>query len=354
MNKTLNILLGLFCILTIVSCSKETLTDEGAVVDTVAAIEPVILPVEQPKFDYYQHYKDKIIQTLYVTNRNGVEIKEQADSSSQSFGSYSYGDKLKVIEIADQWLGVLDNKGGKGWGKFYVLNNSAGDISQIQLDSSDLNIITSMTLNQKTEYFEKGKNLNDYIKIELTDQQTFEDSRENSVTFLIADTAIVKKENGIIDLKCKLKNKKYIDKPDLEEQREEFKYVGQIDFLNRYIVSGSYWEAHDYRFIDKTGGEETDTLGAYPNISPDKRHIICIWANPYDMTGDLELYSIHRNKIKHIVSVGFKNWMPTAENGEIFWSTDGYLYLTANHVASFWKENGHNNEKCQYLKIKIL
>jgi hypothetical protein len=54
------------------------------------------------------------------------------------------------------------------------------------------------------------------------------------------------------------------------------------------------------------------------------------------------------------MSASFKNWMPTVEHGEMFWSIDGYLYLTVNHVNSFWKEDGNLNDECQYLRIKIL
>ena len=165
---------------------------------------------------------------------------------------------------------------------------------------------------------------------------------------------MIKIKNGIIELKCQNKTFKFIDKPDAEEERQEFYYAGQIEFLNQYIIGGSYWESLDYRFIDKTSGEETAIFAEFPYISPDKKNIICIYTNPYETTADLELYSISNNKTKHIMSVSFKNWMPTVETGEMYWGIDGYLYLTVNHVNSFWTADGHLNEKCQYIRIKIL
>jgi hypothetical protein len=306
----------------------------------------------------------KVLETIYVIDRKGTDIKDQADSNSKTLGTYEYGEKLSVIEINEDWLGIMDRitrkytqKDGSqvtsnGWEKVYVSRKALGPISQVYLIESDLNLILWATINNKTEHFEKGKRLNDYLKIELIDQKVFDSKKNTSVSFLIADSSEVKKVNGVIELKCSNKIKKLIDKPDAEENREEYKYVGQIDFLNKYVVTGSYWESSDYKFFDKITGEESQSFGDYPVISPDKKNIICINANPYEETGDLELYSINNmNKIDAVLSVSFKNWMP---GSDMFWSTDNYLYMTVNRSSSFWKEDGNINDKYQYLRIKVL
>jgi hypothetical protein len=87
----------------------------------------------------------------------------------------------------------------------------------------------------------------------------------------------LKKKKGIIELKCQAKVKKIIDKPDAEESMQVFNYVGQFEFLNKYLIGGSYYEGLDYKFVDKSSGEVTQTFGEYPNISADKKHIICIY-----------------------------------------------------------------------------
>jgi hypothetical protein len=211
-----------------------------------------------------------------------------------------------------------------------------------------------LTINQKTEYFETDKKLTKYLTLELIDKSLFDNQKNSAVCFLLTDTIVKKKRNGILELKCKNKTVKYVDKPDAEVDVQVFNYVGQIEFLNKYLISGAYWESGDYKFIDKTSGEETNTFVDYPYISPDKKSIICINTNHFNFTAYLEFYTISGNEIKQIMSASFKNWMPTLSNGKMFWSSDGYLYLTVNHVNSFWKTDGNLNDKCQHIRIKIL
>jgi len=349
-------------LLTFYSCGNSIQTSQ----ETEQNISDNSLTIENENIGNKIDYDNtKVIRTVYVTDREGVELKQEANENSTTLGIYEYGTKLDVIEETEKWLGIRERitrdfirDGSKiqstGWEKIYVLKNKTGIINEISLLPSDLNIISSLTRNQKTEYFENGKQLKEFLSLELIDKTVFDKNKSTAVNFIIADSSVIKKKNGIIELKCQNKTVKFIDKPDAEEERQEFYYAGQIEFLNQYIIGGSYWESLDYRFIDKTSGEETDIFGEFPFISPDKKNIICIYTNPYETTADLELYSISNNKTKHIMSASFKNWMPTVESGEMYWSIDGYLYLTVNHVNSFWTADGHLNEKCQYIRIKIL
>jgi hypothetical protein len=349
-------------LLTFFSCGNDGQPNEKTVQGSVSDTLTTEDENTGNKIDYD---KTKILKSIYVVDRKGTEIKQQADKKSKTLGTYEFGAKLEVIEETEEWFGVRDRitreflrNGSKiestGWEKVYVLKSKTGSINEITLVPSDLNIISSLTTNKKTENFETDKELKDFLKIELIDKQLFDNKRSSSVNFLLADTTEIKKKKGIIELKCQAKVKKYIDKPDAEESMQVFNYVGQFEFLNKYLIGGSYYEGLDYKFIDKSSGEETQTFGEYPNISVDKKHIICIYTNLYEATADLELYAIDDKQIKHTMSASFKNWMPTVDPGEMFWNTDGYLYLTANHVNSFWKQDGNLNDKCQYIRIKIL
>jgi hypothetical protein len=360
--KTLLYITFTTLLLTIFGCNNCGQPNEKTVQRTVSDTLTTEDENTGNKIDYD---KTKVLQSVYVVDRNGTEIKQQADKNSKTLGTYEFGAKLEVIEETEEWFGVRDRitreflrNGSKiestGWEKVYVIKSQTGSINEITLVPSDLNIISSLTTNQKTENFETDKELKDFLRIELIDKQLFDSKRGSSVKFLLADTTEIQKKKGIIELKCQSKVKRYIDKPDAEESMQVFNYVGQFEFLNKYLIGGSYYEGLDYKFVDKSSGEETQTFGEYPNISADKKHIICIYTNPYETTADLELYSIDDKQIKHTMSASFKNWMPTVEPEEMFWSNDGYLYLTANHVNSFWKQDGNLNDKCQHIRIKIL
>lgn len=235
-----------------------------------------------------------------------------------------------------------------------IINSENTDLNEIILVPADLNIISCLTINQETEYFDTEVQLTEQLALELIDKPDFDSKKNSAVDFLLVDTVVNKKINGVIELKCQNKTGKYIDNPVDRDDVQIFQYIGQIESLNQYLVRCTYWEGLDYRFIDKTSGEESAVFNEYPYISPDKKNIICIYTNPYERTADLELYSVSDNKITKIIDVSFKNWMPTVNPGEMFWSSDGYLYLTVNHSNSFWTADGYLNDKCQYIRIKIL
>lgn len=361
MKTRLNITISAL-LLTLFSCCNSPQinkqTKQNSVTDTTA------MSGENAgiKIDYYN---TSILKSVSVIDRKGVEIKQQPNENSSTLGTYEYGTRLNIIEETENWFGIRDRitrefyRNGRkiestAWEKVYVLKSKTGSIEEIKLVLSDLNIISAFTINNKTQYFEAGKQLTEYLAIELIDKSLFDSKKSSSIDFLLADTILNKKRNGVIELKCQNRTTKYIDKPDAETEEQIFSYVGQIVFLNKYLVCGSYREWGDYKFIDKKSGEETNTFVDYPYISPDKKYIICIHTNPYDLTADLELYSISDSITKKIMSTSFKNWMPIVENGDMFWSSDGYLYLTVNHINYFWKTDGNLNEKCQYIRIKIL
>ena len=218
----------------------------------------------------------------------------------------------------------------------------------------DLNIISSLNVNKKTEFFENGSPLTKYLALELIDKSLFDSKRSTAVNFLVTDTTSIQKKNGIIELVCKNKTVKDTDVASDNDGMQIFSYIGQFEFLNKYLIAGSYYEGGDYISIDKTSGTETNTFVDFPHVSPDKKNIICVNSNGYESTADLELYEINGTKINHVMSASFKNWMTLAENNEMFWSTDGYLYLTVHNAKNFWKENGHYNDNYQYIRIKII
>ncbi|UKJ08594.1 hypothetical protein [Solitalea lacus] len=231
------------------------------------------------------------------------------------------------------------------------LNNTEFDLAK--LTSQDLNMVSFLQEGEKLEHYKDGKPLKQYLELEVIDQSLFEAKKVSSVDFLLADTLALTKNDGVIELICKKNTVQYVDKPDAEEDRQVYNYVGQIEFLNKYVISGSYWEDSDYKLIDKTSGE-SETFGDYPFISADKKSIVCIKPNPYETTGDLELYSINNGKMKFIMGASFTNWMPATEEDVAFWSTDGYFYFVAFHSKEFWHQDGKLNAQYQYLRLKVL
>ncbi|MEO6818112.1 MAG: hypothetical protein ABI266_02225 [Ginsengibacter sp.] len=365
MNKFFHPLSFILIITAIISCQNNKIVNPETVSIYVDSPQPKKEVVTQAtyKIDYD---KEIVVRKVFVIDRKGLELKQQPDENSETLGRYEFGTQVEVIEDGREWLGIRERinrnyekeDGTKvessQWEKVYVSKQKTGGIEEIVLVPEDLIIITSISVNNQSEFFEKGSPLKGQLGIELIDKKLFDSKKNSEINFLLADTTVIKKENGIIELPVQNKTLKIIDKPEEGDYREEFRYVGQVEFLNQYLIAGSYYESMDYRFLDKTSGKETQVFGEYPHISPDKKNIICIYGNPYESTSDLELYSINNQQIKLMMSASFNKWMPTNDPTEIFYSADGYLYLAVIHFKAFWGERPDLKPKKQFIRIKIL
>lgn len=145
---------------------------------------------------------------------------------------------------------------------------------------------------------------------------------------------------------------RFTDRQEDGDGLREFRYEGHVPSLHQYLIGGTYWESGDYRFVDQRTGAETAIFTDYPHLSPDGRYIISLYANPYETTADLELYTISGNTVKPLITASFAKWMPVSDPQEIFWNSDGWLYMPVNHTDAYWKEDGSLNDQFQYLRIR--
>lgn len=309
----------------------------------------------------------KVIKTVFVSNKNGADFKQDPSSTSKPSGRYQYNKRLDVIEEVGEWYGVRDRisrtiiQNGKtieriAWEKVYVMKQDTETHENISLSETDLNIISYQILNENYENFENyedGKILDKIIKVELSDELEFEKWKTTSTNYLSKDS-ILKKQNGMIELKCDERSVKYIDDSSFSTNEAYYDYVGQFSFLNAYLIHGRYWENSDYILIDKVTGEEIQRFCEYPNISPDTLHIICVKPDPYSIGANIESYSISNQNIEQILNVYYKYWMSSFDTETTYWGNNNYLYIKAKHINSFWNPDGSYNENYQFIRIKIL
>lgn len=305
----------------------------------------------------------KVIRTVFVDDRNGAEIRQHPQNESTILGTYEYGSKLDVIEENGDWFGIrvrytrrLEEEGRiierTAWEKVFVNKSSVSFSQAIKLTEQDLYLT-----NYYIEYGNSSVEANDSIlksvlSIELIEKTIFENAKSSKISFVANDT-IISKRNGKFQIYCNDTIKELIDNPNAEESYAEYKFVGEIDFLNCYVFSGSYWESGDYILIDRSFCNEKKVIIDYPHISPDRKYLISIYSNPYEGTADFQIFLIWDNYVQDRYYIKFSNWMPAIEKEEVFWSSDGFLYVPALHSQSFWDKSGSLNTDFQYLKIKI-
>ncbi|MEO5911568.1 MAG: SH3 domain-containing protein [Pelobium sp.] len=342
---------------------------EKKVNDTVTVATPILKETtsDEPERNSFDYDNTKVIRQVYVIVKEGIAIRETTSEQAKILGHADYGQKLEVIEELGDWIAVRERIGrnyvkdngtrveSSGWEKVYVAKNETGNLDEIQLTPSDLNIITSLNINEKSAFFEKGKPLKAHLKLELVEQSVFENQKSKTIDFLLADTNAIIKKNGILTLPTVNKPVILKDNPTDNDDSQEYNYLGQVPFLNQYLVEGSYYESLDFRFFDKTSGKETQAFGEYPYISANQKNIICIYGNAYESTSDLELYTIENQQIKLVMTASFSKWFPTAEKfNDIFWGSDGNLYLEVIHIQAMWGETSDEKPKKQYLRIKLI
>jgi len=311
-----------------------------------------------------------ILETIFVTDPNGVDVKQEPDANSNTIGKLKHADRLVVIENNSGWLGIIEKvscdnvfNGKKTkriyMEKVYVPKSSSGKLSEIKLFNQDFEgVLIDDNSNGKNKKPVAKHYLSEYIKMEIVSKNEYLSKKKNAVDFLNKDTSKIKKINGVIELNCKNKVKRFKDNnndPDYNnpDETKEFTYKGEFEFCNKYLVKCDYYEDGDYKLIDKINGEEM-TMIDYPFISSDKKHVFCVLFDYESMYTDVMLYSITNNKIKLEASASFNNWLPELSNNEILCGNDGCYYVPALHfvASSFGSDN--KTPETQYIKIRVL
>lgn len=347
--------------------SKKTGTQKGdsTQMDSVVVKNTAVAEKFPPLPINYD--QTKVLKNLYVIDRAGVVLRQGADESAPTLGKYPYGTKLDVIAEEGVWIAVMDRvqrdyKGANGeandvtrWEKVYVAKSKLGKQDKITISPKDLNIIVSQTVNGKESYYEKGHPLDKYLLVELIDEQTFLAARNTAKNYMIKDTLSYTKNGKILELPLENGKKLTFTDKDIDNELESrYSYIGHYDFLNAFAVAGNYWESADVRLFDRKDGHLIVECGDYPFFSADKKYLMTFHADPYESTGDLQLFHVKQGKVIPMISVSFKEWMPTWKEELLFWGKDGHIYTAANHINGYWGEEGSLSERSQFIRIKLL
>lgn len=287
------------------------------------------------------------MKRVFVIDTNGVGIKQHPDSTSETVGSYSFGDSFQVVQSQNGWLAIRKDTTLR-----FVRQSATGDETDIPLTNQDL----AEVFYEGDDKPEPYKN----IEITLVTKKKFYAMKKSSINYFINDTNIIKKHNGLIKLPLKKGFERYRDKAHEYENN----YEGQYPLLNKYLMSFSNYEAEDtnYEFIDKTTGKSSDeSFSEIPDISINKKKIMCIKANYYSNCAEFAEYILGKNGSIKVYSFGqFKNWMPAQSKGQ-FWGNDNcyYIQVIPSIIYNWHYNNLHSTTtprpdyNLRYIKIKI-
>lgn len=302
----------------------------------------------------------------YVIARDTVALRQAPSRLSKFMEKAGYGTPYEVIEDLGDWLAVWSkkrypysatDKGKKlmiiAARKIFIPKSAIGTAKDLKLFKEDIVVVSAVaTGDNDPSYYESVHRLEDYLSFELITKQEYLQKKKSRVDPVVYDTLSYPKKGGKLVLPSAEKKNVFEDSPeDAEENYAAYAYRGHIPALQQFILEESAYESYEFTLIDMQTGERTASMIDFPHVSPDGRHIIALYANPYESSEDIELYRISGNKAERVVSLSFPHWM--AESGEIFFARDGYLYLPVFYNAVFWTPEGQLSKPTQFLRIRI-
>ncbi len=354
----------IFLLITILSCSKKTKQTENK-----------IQKINNSTLDFE---KVKILEKLYVNARNGLNYRKKPNGII--LGKLPYGEKVEIIEytgikdeIADEnriikgeWLGIK-NYNDEKTNKVYVFSSFLDIGSNIKLIKKNLSIVQGI-YSPKSEvfFYESGKEMfvDSLLKFEIISKDIFNQLKKKNIDYINRDSTNVHRNKDTLFIK----HHKFIDNNIDNESRINFKYIGSIDFLNKYVILRNLWENEDFILVDKSTGKidsENEkllqlarkngmNLLGFPRISINKKNMISLKNSSFTQQAELNIFKIIKNsELQLELSLLFKTWSPS-EN-EIFWISDNEFIVKAFPIDVISEyEYGEQIDSENYLKIKIF
>lgn len=227
-------------------------------------------------------------------------------------------------------------------------------VSQADKDSM-MQMVTKIPLKEEDLFrdYDGGSQLADFFQIELIDKKTFLKNRSGSSDPISRDSSLVKKQNGLLVLPCTNGDVRLADNLAEGDTHKEYSFIGQLDLLNAYLISGIYWEDWNYFFVDRTTGRTLQTFSNYPYLSADAKYIISIDVDTFEGAAYIDLFEVtDKQYIDPLVGMYIKSWVPIDKPYKMYWGKDNYLYIPVVNNRNYWEAEGNYAGLEQYIRLK--
>lgn len=358
--------------LSVAGCLNRT-GNRQRTVDCEDASLPENLPTDEELGGYPVTDRQAEFKEYYVTDRQGIDAKQEPDANSKTLLHYNFGDALKVFVDPGRMYEALNNNpalyyhvssgvspsfyavGGNVYREWrderestvqcwryelvFVERSAVGDMSDVRLIPEELN----------EQWVDDERTSDGLLTVALIDKCVYDSMEMHKVDYLLADT--IPKLDGRIALKTEAGEVVFEDDTDAVDGYRYYYHEGTYETPNQHVVSVQYYDCFAYQMADKISGDILDFSG-FPHVSPDLKYILSLY--PLDTDGlrcaGVDLYRItDEGKIVLIMESKYMNWGATDDRRDAFWGSDGCFYCKARHP----KVNWGNNPNCQYLRIKL-
>ena len=131
-----------------------------------------------------------------------------------------------------------------------------------------------------------------------------------------------------------------------DPRQKDYKFLGGIVSINKYVVEGVYWEYSECLIIDKETGK-MDTIWSTPFLSPNSKYIASK-SLPYGLEGlpnGIQVFRIEKSEIQKFIEIDQQEWVPK----EVAWSNQNTLVFSYIKVEEFWSQQ--ENAPLRYAKL---
>lgn len=271
----------------------------------------------------------KILEQAYIFDATQAYVSK--NKSSKEIYSYSPGRKVSVLEYIDGWVGVLDtitfgNK--KEYIELFVMQSVVCPTDSLVLKKKDL---TSCSFTED-DHVRTGHLPASLAELSFISKHDFNSAYNAKVDFIVYDTLSIRKKDGKLILPCR--DRKFVleDIDSDSDDYQNYTYIGQIEFLDVYVVLGVYYELITYSFYSRKDGEIVASFDNFPVISPNRKYIADIWYNPYDTVSEYSLYIVNGNKVEPAADYSFLRWATYLSPGTNYHSYDEYFFGEDNCI----------------------
>ncbi len=365
-KKYIQVLSFIFCCYLFFSCAqkKEIKIKELA----VANANEIKVLKRSPKATQTESVNEKeSYGKKYVLAENGLIAR---DKHGDKIITLPYGSLVEIKGYTGDSLEVTDNgkliKGQRVFTEVYVKEEYLGDTisyyakgtvfdgylgksSVVKVLEKQLKKGVIAVAEDKEEELSRSI-LDSLLDIELiTEDQFVSEKKQERLKIDTKKRKNTKFNDSILSFSIKDSIVTLKNKPNLEVEKEEYRYLGFVKELNGYLIKGEYWEWDDYLLIDQTTGSKTK-FQEQPVLAPQKDKMITIREQLYDSGATLEVFSIDKDiEIHKEFELYFPNWVPY-EDGKVYWISDTEFVLAIKQADP---ELTGNEFPKQYIKINL-
>jgi len=188
----------------------------------------------------------------------------------------------------------------------------------------------------------------------------FERAKKNNPGAFTSDTANFRKVDGYLSLQIDGEWKQlysfkdtlnFTDSDDTDIR--EYKYLGQLQPVTKYVVAGYFWEFYECYLVDKETGK-IDTTWNSPILSPDNKFIASL-SLPYGLEGlpnGIQIFKAENEgeKITKFIEINQDEWSPY----EAYWESVNSIIIKILPISRVLEINGiPKEEDFSYLRLSI-